>query len=94
MIDASGVALAAIQGLYQLSQEQAAHIARLEAERAALQEQVEAQQQRMDELEARLATLERGGTPGIHQSEVLPGIGMTILGLAVVLVAQRKGGGR
>ena len=39
-VDADGVALAAIQELYELSQEQVARIEALEAENAALQEQV------------------------------------------------------
>ncbi len=52
MLDANGVALAAIQGLHGLSQEQAARIEALEVENAALRSQ-------MDDLEARLAALER-----------------------------------
>jgi hypothetical protein len=50
-LDADGVALAAIQGLYQLSQEQAARIEELEAENASLQEW-------LSDLEARLVALE------------------------------------
>jgi hypothetical protein len=50
-VDADGVALAAIQGLYAQNQEQAEHIADLEAENADLQTQV-------DDLEARLSALE------------------------------------
>jgi hypothetical protein len=50
-LDADGVALAAIQGLYQLSQEQAARIEELEAENASLQEW-------LSDMEARLAALE------------------------------------
>ncbi len=52
-IDADGVALAAIQGLYQRSQEQAARIAELEDENATLRAQ-------MADFEARLAALEQG----------------------------------
>ncbi len=51
-VDADGVALAAIQGLYQLTQEQAAQL-------AMQQEQIEALQQQNAELEARLAALEK-----------------------------------
>jgi hypothetical protein len=51
-VDADGVTFAAIQGLYKLSQEQAGRIQTLEAENAALQG-------RLDDLEARLAGLER-----------------------------------
>ncbi len=47
-VDADGVALAAIQGLYQLSQEQAARIEALEVENAALK-------QRLDGLEVLVA---------------------------------------
>jgi hypothetical protein len=50
-VDADGVAFAAIQGLHAQNQEQAEHIADLEAENADLQTQV-------DDLEARLSALE------------------------------------
>ncbi len=50
-VDADGVALAAVQGLYQLSQEQATHIQALEAENATLR-------QLLDDLVARVAALE------------------------------------
>ncbi len=52
-IDADGVALAAIQGLYRLSQEKDDQIAQLEKENLALREQ-------LDDLEARMAALEQG----------------------------------
>jgi hypothetical protein len=51
MQDANGVALAAIQGLYELSLEQAERIEVLEGENVALR-------QRLDEVDARLAALE------------------------------------
>jgi hypothetical protein len=54
-VDADGVALAAIQGLYQLSQEQAARIQALEGENANLRE-------RLGDLGARVTALE-GGAP-------------------------------
>jgi hypothetical protein len=81
--DAGGVALAAIQGLYQLNQQ-------LEAENAAQQGQI-------DTLEARLEALETGGGGTSHPLR-LPG-GWLLLGggvLAVGLVAGRRvrGGGR
>ncbi|MFO7917183.1 MAG: tail fiber domain-containing protein [Anaerolineae bacterium] len=50
-LDADGVALAAVQGLYQRSQEQSARIEELEAENGMLKE-------RLDDLEARLTALE------------------------------------
>ena len=80
--DKDGVALAAIQGLYQLNKE-------LEAENAAQQAQIDA-------LEARLAALEAGGG-GASLPVRLPG-GWLVLGgglLAVGVVAGRRvrGGG-
>jgi hypothetical protein len=60
-LDADGIALAAIQGLYQLSQGQATRITELEAENAALQAESTEQQAQIDDLEARLMALERGG---------------------------------
>jgi len=82
-VDTDGVALAAIQGLYQLNQE-------LEAENVAQQAQI-------DSLEARLATLEAGGD-GTSLPVRLPG-GWLLLGGGIVamgLVAGRRvrGGGR
>jgi hypothetical protein len=54
-VDASGVALAAIQGLNQVVQEKDARI-------TALEQQTVAQQQQITSLESRLAALERGLT--------------------------------
>ena len=54
-VDADGVALAAIQGLYSVLQEKIAEIAALKAEKDT---QLAAQQQRIAELEARLAAVE------------------------------------
>jgi hypothetical protein len=51
MVDADGVALAAIQGLYELVQEQATQL-------VAQQEQIGALQQQNAAMEARLAALE------------------------------------
>jgi len=51
MIDASGVALAAAQGLYELDQEQAQQIANLKAENAALGSHIDALSSRVDALE-------------------------------------------
>jgi hypothetical protein len=90
-LDADGVALAAIQGLYEISRQQAARIEALEAGNAAQQEQI-------DDLQARLAALEkRTGDPGSPLSH-LPGAWLLLGGLVVVagVVAQRRflGGGR
>jgi hypothetical protein len=86
-VDADGVALAAIQGLYQLSQEQDA--------------QIGAQQKRIDDLEARVTALE-GGARGTASSSspVLLGLspmwlfpaGLLVIGL--VVVQRRRAGGR
>ena len=83
-VDANGVALAAAQGLYQALQEKEAQIA--------------AQQQRIDDLEARVGALEQAvGAPRSSQSN-LPGVWLLMGGLVVVagLVVQRRhpGGGR
>ena len=68
MEDADGVALAAIQGLYQMAQEQEAQIA--------------AQRQRIDDLEARLAALEaRSASPvrfGLWPGVFLLGLGLVL----------------
>jgi hypothetical protein len=59
-VDADGVALAAIQGLYQLSQEQKAENAALRKEVGELKAENVTLRQRLDDLEARLAALEAG----------------------------------
>jgi len=94
-LDADGVALAAIQGLYSLSQEQAARIQALEEENGSLQQQ-------LDGLDARVTALE-GGAPLDHDSagplaSMMPG-GWLVLGALLVLgglvLAQRRlAGGR
>jgi hypothetical protein len=81
-IDATGVALASIQGLYHLTQDQAAHIEILEAENTALQVQV-------NEFDARLSALEERGAPA-HRG-LLPGAGVLLLGFGVVLATRRRG---
>jgi hypothetical protein len=66
-MDAIGISLAAIQGLYELSLEQEERIDLLEDENAALGNENAAQQHQLDALEARLAALEgataRGAAP-------------------------------
>jgi hypothetical protein len=83
-VDADGVALAAIQGLYQALQEKEAQIA--------------AQQQRIDDLEARMGALEQAvGAPRSSQSN-LPGgwllFGGLVVAVGVVVRRQHPGGGR
>jgi hypothetical protein len=88
-VDADGVALAAIQGLYSLSQEQATYIQALEHQNASLQ-------QHLDDLEARLSALDGGvrvdnGSAGPLASGFTAGWvllgGLVALGL---LLAQRR----
>jgi hypothetical protein len=91
MQDADGVALAAIQGLYEISQEQAAVIEALQAENAA-------QQQQIDGLESRLAALEGARGPAPAPRSGLPTGWLLLggLGLVAAVVVQRRlpGGGR
>jgi hypothetical protein len=78
-IDADGVALAAIQGLHARGQDQAAHIAALEAENAALR-------QHLDDLTARVEALERGTQ---SPRAWLPGVGLSLLALTALWITQR-----
>ena len=96
-LDADGVALAAIQGLYGLVQEKDARIAELEKRVAALEAHNAAQQAQIDDLEARLAALEQrvGGAPA--RTSTLPVYGLALGGLAIIgAVAywRREGGGQ
>lgn len=85
--DADGVALAAIQGLYQLSQERDAHIAQLEAQNAAQQSQI-------DDLQARLTALERRAGGAKAPASAIPLFGLALGGglslLGVMLYQRRK----
>jgi FtsZ-binding cell division protein ZapB len=98
-IDLDGVALAAIQGLYELSEAQAARIEALEAENAALQTEQAAQQEQLDDLAARLAALEAGedGASTPSPSSLLYGL-IPVAGISLVALGfvyqQRKGGVR
>jgi hypothetical protein len=95
-VDADGVALAAIQGLYELSQEQATRIQALETQNASLQ-------QRLDNLEARVSALEGNGTnaavsqasaSGLPAAWLVVGGGMVLVLGGLVLVQRRLAGGR
>jgi hypothetical protein len=58
-LDADGVALAAIQGLYQMVQEKEESIVTLESQLMAMTAEKAAQQERIADLESRFAVLER-----------------------------------
>ena len=75
-VDAGGVALASIQGLYQVLQEKDARIAALEAQNTD-------QEKRLDDLETRLTNLEKyGGQPTSQPFGLWFGIVSLIIGLA------------
>ena len=93
-LDADGVALAAIQGLYQLSQEQAERIQALERENVEFR-------QRLGDLETRVTALEGGAPVSGDSAGLLSGLSagwLALGGLAVVaglvLVQRRRPGGR
>jgi hypothetical protein len=93
-LDADGVALAAIQGLYAQNQDQTGRIAELEGENAVLRSQVNALQQKNAGFEARLAALERGGASpspvfGLPVWLLLGGLVLT----GVVVLQRRRVGG-
>jgi hypothetical protein len=80
-VDASGVALASIQGLYQIVQEKDAQIAALQAKNAD-------QQAQLDALDARISRLEQGISESIPSVNVLL---LTGLCLAIgMLIGRRK----
>ena len=86
MEDADGVALVAIQGLYELSREQAVRLKALKAENAAQQAQIDALVARIDALEAADAQTTTAMRP--FQIELLSGI--SLIGLGLVWLARRR----
>ncbi len=82
-VDADGVALAAIQGLYQ-------RIQKLESENAALKAETAAQETRLAALEAAVAS----GAGAAHplQAGLLPGAGVLLAGLGLGVLARRREG--
>jgi len=89
-MDAVGISLAASQGLYELSQEQAIEIAGLQAENTALRDQ-------LDNLEARLASLEAGQGAGGTSSRMPSGwllLGGGVIAVGAVVGRRAWGGGR
>ena len=84
-LDADGVALAAIQGLYSLVQEKDARIAELEERVAALEAWNVAQQAQIDDLEARLTALEQRAGDAPASASIAPSLsGLVMGGLAIV----------
>jgi len=90
-LDTSGVALAAIQALYEHSQALEAENVALREQVAALREGNAAQQAQIDDLGARVAALEGAPTNGtpLLQSGPLPGVGLLIASLGLVWVTRR-----
>jgi hypothetical protein len=88
-IDADGVALASIQGLYQIVQEKDATI-------ASQQQAIDALKQQNADVEARLSALEARLTSD-STSNVFSDwrvLGLVLVGLAVGGIVTRRGGGR
>jgi hypothetical protein len=99
-VDADGVALAAIQGLYQLLQEKEAQVASLRSQVTSLRSQVASQQAEIDDLGTRLAALEqqsaiRNPQPVLSRAEGSTIHLLLLAGLVVggVWLTQRRGGG-
>ncbi|NOZ26546.1 MAG: hypothetical protein GXP39_00650 [Chloroflexi bacterium] len=87
-IDADGVALAAIQGLYDRNKALEGRVRALERENAALRDRVE-------EIEARLSTLEDRASPGQSPDYgLLPGASVLALAGALLWIDRRRGGSR
>jgi hypothetical protein len=97
-IDADGVALAAIQGLYQAVQERDRLAADQKAEISDLQEQVAALQQQNASLDARLSALEKrsvaGTVPWAQPGSAAQGLGMAGIAAMAGLAAVRRAGKR
>jgi hypothetical protein len=88
-LDADGVALAAVQGLYEHTQALEAETAALREQVADLQEENAAQQAQLDALEERLAALERGA-PQPVQSGLVPGAGLLVVGLLLTATLSKR----
>jgi trimeric autotransporter adhesin len=99
MLDEGGVALAAIQGLNQVVQEQDAEISALKSERAAQQQQIAALDARVTTQDARLAALEQAvNTNGALVRPAADGISLSmtlllggLLGGGVLIFLKQRG---
>ncbi len=96
-VDAEGVSLAAIQGLYEIVQEKDDRIKAQQQEINALKTELEAQQARTTALEARVTALERAaalnGTPVCSASPPSPGDGLLLAGACLaglIFVSVRR----
>jgi hypothetical protein len=97
-VDADGVALAAIQGLYTQNQALAAENVSLREQVGVLKSQNATQQAQIDDLGARVAALEAQAAHGpatssATQSGLLPG-GILLTGIGLVWLVRRRGGGQ
>jgi hypothetical protein len=94
-VDADGVALAAIQGLYQVIQEKDAQIKAQQQRIGALEAEIAAQRGRLAALETRLAAVEGSSAQPLPASlpvALLISGGLCLLGL--ILVQQWRTGDR
>ncbi|MFO7740887.1 MAG: tail fiber domain-containing protein [Anaerolineae bacterium] len=92
-LDSSGVALAAIQGLYERTQTLEAENATLREQVAALQEENATQQAQIDDVEERLAKLEGGVGADPAQpleSNLVPGAGLLLMGLVLAVTLSKR----
>jgi hypothetical protein len=96
-VDADGVALAAIQGLYQLLQERETQVASLRSQVTSLRSQVASQQTEIDDLGTRLAALEQQSAICNPQSAIplsWPVLVGLIVAVGIVIQRRHPGGGR
>jgi hypothetical protein len=95
-VDADGVALAAIQGLYKHSQEQAGRIRRLEEQSAELAAENRELKAQLSAFERRLAVVEHGGSAAspAASGSFLPLAALAALGFSGACAWRRKAGER
>lgn len=95
-VDADGVALAAIQGLYTHSQEQAARLSLLEQQSAELAAENRELKAQLSAFERRLEVVERGGGAAAPTAagSFLPLAALAALGFGGACAWRRKAGGR
>jgi prevent-host-death family protein len=103
MIDADGVALAAIQGLYAMLQEKDGRIQAQQQQITALKAEITAQQSQLAALDARLALLEQKGGQNGHAAQAMSTdallawpqlIGVFLVGLTLAVRSRAQGSAR